>query len=138
MKKENEIKAIQEYQCSGCIVGHDIKCFKPNTEGLGCGKHIAGTIMVGAGKLFLGMPKPFSRLGVHNGMTPKIFNSFEEYDGFDKWNIPVWKYLKDGHTFVRGLRPRRNEPFIFVFLEDCMAQIKNVYEVTEEDVKFMD
>ena len=134
-------KAIEKYQCSGCVVGGDISCFVKNENGgIGCGKHHAGTmIFPGVGNIFLGMPRGFNRLGEYTKMKPCIFDTFKSSDWkYDTWNIPVWKYLsKEGHTFVRGIMPRRNDPFVHVFLENCLDKI-NCLEITQEDVNGMD
>ena len=133
--------AIEEYQCSGCVVGGDISCFESNSNGgIGCGKHHAGTmIFPGVGNIFLGMPKGFNRLGEYRKLKPTIYDTFESSDWkYDMWNIPVWKHLsKDGHTFVRGLMPRRNEPFVHVFLENCLDKI-NCLEISQDDIDGMD
>lgn len=130
--------AIEEYQCSGCISGSDISCFKNNTNGsIGCGNHHSGTI-TSVGTIFLGMPKGFNRLG-RSILTLNIYATFESCDWkYDMWNIPVWKHLsKNGHTFVRGIIPRNNEPFIHIFLENCIDQI-NCLEITQDDIDYMD
>ncbi len=134
--------AVEEYQCSGCVSGSDISCFKRNdTGGIGCGKHHAGTMSMGIGNIFLGMPKGFNRLGEYRMLKPNIYESFdsEDYDwDYNMWNIPVWKYLsKEGHTFVRGVMPRRNEPLIHIFLENCIDRI-DCLEITQEDIDEMD
>jgi len=139
---EEKIKlAIQEYQCSGCISGGDITCFKPNysSGGIGCGEHLSGTIISNIGNIFLGMPKGFDRLGVFNKLKPNIYETFESSDWeYNMWNIAVWKYLsKDGHTFVRGIMPRKNEPFIHIFLENCLDKIECL-EISQYDVDNMD
>lgn len=138
---EKQIKdAIESYQCSGCISGSDISCFKKNdTGGTGCGSHMAGTIISGIGNIFLGMPKGFNRLGEYKKLKPNIYQKFEDSDWkYNMWNIPCWKYKnEEGHTFVRGIMPRRNEPFIHIFLEDCLDKI-NCLEITQDDVNGMD
>jgi hypothetical protein len=132
--------AIEEYQCSGCISGCNISCFKPNVHGgIGCGEHYSGTIISFIGKIFLGMPKGFNRLGNHEKLKPNIYDTYESSEWkYDIFNIPVWKYLsKDGHTFVRGIMPRRNETFIHIFLENCIDKI-NCLEISQSDVDGMD
>jgi hypothetical protein len=133
-------KAIEEYQCSGCIAGHNTDCFEPCETGQGCGKHYAGTgVTGGIGKVFLGMPRGFNRLGEHVEMKPYLFESFlKDWGEYNKFNIPVWKYLdKHGNTIVRGLQPRLNTPFIHVHLGDHRDEI-NCLEITENDLKDMD
>lgn len=138
---EESIKlAIEEYQCSGCVSGCDVEeCFEANPSGgIGCGRHHSGTLIPSIGKIFLGMPKGFDRLGPHEKMKVQIFQNLDEGWGFDKFNIPVWKYKnKIGHTLVRGIMPRRNEPFVHIFLEDCMDRIE-CQEITEDDINGMD
>jgi hypothetical protein len=147
--KDNIKEAIEEYQCPGCVSGCDISCFKKDeiNESAACGKHTAGTMSFGTGAFFLGMPKGFNRLG-HPHENPDanlgiaIYETredgWQEPTGYKKWNIPVWKYLNEkGHTFVRGLSPRTNRPFLHVYLEDCMDQI-DCLEITQEDVDYMD
>lgn len=139
---EKHKKAVEEYQCSGCVNGSDITCFLINqAAGIGCGKHHAGTFGMGTGSFFLGLPKGFNRLGEHAKMKPAIFERFEDVQKeweYDMWNIPVWKYLNEnGHTLVRGLMPRRNEPFLHIILEDCRDKI-NCREITQEEIDGMD
>jgi hypothetical protein len=139
MKKKIKL-AIEEYQCLGCVVGCDISCFKINTtSGVGCGQHYAGTVAIGIGTFFLGIPKGFNRLGEYTKLKPNIYDTFESSEwSYDMLKIPVWKYLsKDGHTFVRGIMPRKNEPFIHIFLENCISKI-NCLEITPADVESMD
>jgi hypothetical protein len=139
--KEKLKNVIEEYQCSGCINGCGIKCFESNGNGgIGCGKHMAGTFVMQIGKIFLGMPRGFNRLGVQAELVPLIFETFESFDWgqYDKWNVPTWKYLsKEGHTFVRGIVPRKNEPFLHIFLENCIDKI-DCLEINQEDVDYMD
>jgi hypothetical protein len=134
-------KAIEEYQCSGCISGHNTECFEACDTGCGCGKHYAGTMML-LGKIFLGMPKGFNRLGKIEDMKPYIFENYEDFKkeyggGYDMFNIPVWKHLdKNGNTLIRGIQPRLNAPFIHIILGNCLSEI-NCLEITEYDIKEM-
>ncbi len=131
-------KFVIEYQCSGCVVGSDAECYEKG-ENLECEKHVAGTtIFPVVGRIFLGLPKGFCRLGPYDDMKVQIVNSLDEAHVFDFLNVPVWKYLDEhGNTLVRGLSPRVNVPFIRVFLEDCMDRIK-CHQLTEEDLDGMD
>ncbi len=137
--------AVERYQCSGCISGHDTSCFKANENagGVGCGEHFSGTIISGVGKVFLGLPKGFNRLGHLENMKPIIFKSFKDFTESDwkeynNFNRPVWKHLdKHGNTLVRGLMPRINKPFLHIFLENCISQI-HCLEISKEDIENMD
>ena len=138
MMEENIKKAVQKYQCSGCICGYDISCYSADSSGSGCVKHVAGTIISGIGRIFLGMPNGFNRTGDDNHTTKiSIFKTFKNGWGYNKFNIPVWKYLYRGHTLVRGIRPRTNTPFIHIFLEDCRSEIECLL-ITDEDINGMD
>jgi hypothetical protein len=143
---ETKLKiAVEEYQCSGCIVGGDISCFKHNINkpGIGCTEHMAGTLILPIiGKIFLGMPVGFNRLGSFSEMKPLIFTTFEDFQktwgNYNTFNIPVWKYVsKENHTFIRGITPRRNEPFIHIILENCLDKI-DCLEITQEMQNNMD
>lgn len=137
---ENILKSVELYQCPGCIHGHNTSCFIRNSIGVGCGKHSAGTYMFrGVGHIFLGLPKGFNRLGSFVDFKPLIFETYSDRDvRYDMWNTPVWKYKNEyGHTLVRGFSPRKNEPFLHIFLEDCLDEI-DCFEITQEHVDYMD
>lgn len=138
--EDNIKEAIEHYQCSGCINGGDISCFQPYGAGVGCGYHMAGTMISNIGKIFLGMPKGFNRLGVYPDMKPRLYSQWkDEDDHYNTWNIPVWKYLdpETGYTLVRGICPRTTWPFIDIFMENCMDKV-NCMEITSDIHKGMD
>ena len=129
-------EAVKEYQCSGCVNGPFEKCYDKEVNDAGsCQQHCVGTMCIGIGQIFLGMPKGFNRLGEYK---TRIFIFNEPVESSNKFNIPVWKHLdKFGNTIIRGFRPRLNEPFIHIYLGNFISEI-NCYEVTEEDLKNMD
>ena len=137
-------KWVSEYQCPGCSCGNNPEsgCF----EQLGsiCTKHVPGTMMFPGGTIYLGMPTGFNRIGKIESSACRLFlfSSAEEFvslwNGYDKFNVPVWKHLNEhGHTLVRGLSPRNNMPFLHVHLYDCMKDV-NCMEVSQEMVDSMD
>jgi hypothetical protein len=146
---EDNIKfAVEEYQCPGCISGSNTSCYKKSNNSVSCGCHMAGTAILSQGKIFLGMPKDFNRLGCSFGSEQQLkieihekFNEEEVWMGdhpMGKFNVVCWKYLNEhGHTLVRGVRPRKNEPFLHIFLEDCREKIGGV-EITKEEIEKMD
>ena len=145
---DNLKNAIERYQCSGCISGSNISCYKKSDWSSGCGGHCAGTLITGIGKIFLGMPKGFNRLGCSFGaeqqLKIEIYEKFNEEDVWmgshpmSKFNVACWKHLNEfGHTMVRGLKPRKNEPFLYIFLEDCMNKIGGI-ELTNEELAEID
>ena len=84
------------------------------------------------------MPKGFNRCGEFKDLKPYIYETFESSPKYDMWNIPNWKYLLEGkYTLVRGYMPRRNEPYIDIFLENCIDKI-NCLEIFQEDIDAMD
>ena len=135
---ENFIKdIIEEYQCPGCVGGSDISCFKKADVGLQCDAHVAGIRMLGAGRLFLGMPRGFNRLGGFDDFSLQIFNDLNTW-GYDKFNIPVWKYFdENGNTLVRGISPRTNAPFLHVVAGNHIPDI-DCLQLTKKDIEGMD
>jgi len=138
----NNIKLmIEEYQCSGCVCGSDTECFEKDQIGtsLSCSKHVVGTRVSGIGKIFLGLPAGFCRTGIFGEIPINIFDSFPvENWPYDKFNVPVWKYLdRLGNTIVRGLCPRVNAPFLHIFLGDRIKEIDCI-EITNSDIAEMD
>lgn len=135
---EKKLKeAIENYQCSGCIVGCDVGCYKKHIHSLACGAHLPGTIIPGIGKIFLGLPKGFNRLGPNDKTTIRIFESYN--NDYNIWNVPAWKYLdkSSGNTLVRLFQPRLNTSYIDIFLEDCIDKIDCI-EISKEEINYMD
>jgi len=141
--KQTIKNAIKEIQCAGCVCGSDTSCYIKGSIGVGCDKHAAGTIIFPiVGPIFLGLPKGFNRLGEFNRMKLYIFETFDDFKKYDfeydKYTIPVWKFLsKKGHTFIRGLQPRINEPFLHIVLTNCIDKIECL-EITQSDIDGMD
>jgi hypothetical protein len=139
-------KQVSCLQCSGCVSGSSTEdgCYKPKNENdISCNSHVAGTHLMGQGKILLGMPKGFNRKGPWDTMPLSIFPTKEafmkEWGPYNKLNLPVWKYKdSEGQVFVRGLSPRRNAPFLHVFLESSIFDEINCAEITEEDLEGMD
>ena len=145
---ENIKKAVEDYQCPGCIAGSDTSCYKKSEFSVSCGGHRSGTAVSFQGKIFSGLPKGFNRLGCSFGekqeLTIQIYEKFDEEEVWmgnhpmSKFNVPCWKYLNEsGHTLVRGLKPRKNEPFLYIFLEDCRDKIDCI-ELTTKELEEMD
>jgi hypothetical protein len=134
---------IERYQCPGCVVGGDIDCYEcEDTYGIQCTRYVCGTMIVPiVGKIFLGMPKGFCRLGEDRNQKIQIFNDYKHLkEGwtYGTYNVPVWKY-KDEHEniLIRGLSPRINKPFLHIILEDCFDEIDCI-EITEDEINEMD
>ena len=128
--------AIETYQCPGCALGSDTSCYIQGFA-LECRNHCPGIYVVGTGKIFLGMPKGFNRLGPNEYTKIIIYSKLSDYRGYTKFNVPVWKHLdKNGNTLVRVYSPRVNETLIHVFLENCLDKIQCI-EITDEDIARM-
>lgn len=148
------LEAVKKYQCPGCVYGSDTSCYEKNEEGMGCGKHGAGTMLrteTGLISLFLGMPKGFCRVGpttkrIEERLKIIIFETWKEkhrqWGEYDKFNVLVWAYEKDGVTFIRGLSPRINRPFLHVVLETLEKNIYDVFDkrpiLSDADIDEMD
>ena len=131
------VKAVEEYQCPGCFYGINSECYEISKD-QSCDKHVSGTMANLIGKLFIGMPKGFNRLGEFHKTKINIFEKYDDGWGYNLFNVPVWKHLdKHNNTLVRGICPRINHPFIHVFLEDCIDKI-DCLEITHENIEQMD
>ena len=128
---------IKEYQCPGCIKD-DNDCFIQGEIGISCITHHPATYVSNVGKIFLGLPKGFNRIGTVTDMNINIFHTDKPDKQYNIFNIPVWKYINEaGHTIVRGIMPRINTPFIHIYLYDCVKEI-NCIEITQEMLKSID
>lgn len=140
---DNLKKAVEEYQCPGCVTGSDISCYEnASTVGSACSSHCAGTrITPYLGRIFLGMPKGFNRLGESDTASIIIFNDAAHQRNdflYDKLNVPVWKYKNsNGDVFVRGLIPRLNNPFLHIIIGGNIDSI-DCLEITQKDIEGMD
>lgn len=137
---EEEVqKAIRKYQCTGCVGGPALSCFEEGSA-LECGRHVAGTRISSVGRIFLGLPRGFNRLGPCEDMKLHILKEVgkNENETFGKFNIAVWKHLDVyGNTLVRAYSPRINTPFLWIFLGNHMKDIDCI-EITKEDIEKMD
>lgn len=136
--KEQLEAAIKNYQCSGCVSGPYPNCFKLNAVGVGCKKHWAGTTIVPhVGKIFLGLPKGFCRIGYQKDMIVYIFEMQEQQQKqwkYDYLNVPIWKYKnKKRHILIRGYQPRLNLGFIHVILKGDYDSI-DAHEIDITDI----
>lgn len=131
--------AIENYQCAGCVNGPALTCYlKNNSFGLQCDQHAPGTIIMPiVGRVFMGLPTGFNRIGDSKNCTVHIFESFTE-DQYNMYNVPVWKHLnKKGHTLVRVYVPRLNHSRVEIFLENCLDKI-SCEEISLSQIKAMD
>ncbi len=69
---DKQKQMIEEFQCPGCVAGSDTNCeeFKVEEENkieeertFKCVNHCPGTRILGLGRIYLGMPKGFNRVG---------------------------------------------------------------------------
>ncbi len=139
MKPLTPEEAVQEYQCPGCASGPFPECFKATSlQDCACSKHCAGTMITSIGLVFLGLPKGFNRIGPCEETKISIFKVEEDGWGYGKYNVPVWKYFdKFGSMIIRGKSPRTNYLWIHIFLAPGEDWV-DCYEVTDEDMEYMD
>lgn len=134
----NVIEAIETYQCPGCVCGSNTKCGKLTEVENRCASHVIGTIASGIGRIYLGLPKGFNRQGFNERTELYLYQKFEDWDGYDIFNVPVWKRLdKHGNTLVRMMMPRINQTWIQVFIGNHLDKI-NCVEITQKELDMMD
>jgi len=136
---ETKIKeVVEKYQCPGCVGGNDTSCYIKSSDTLACDKHYAGTtIFPRVGRIFLGLPQGFCRLGPDEDIKIWIYKHTNDWT-FDKFNVAVWKHrTKEGHILVRTFMPRLNQGSIQIFIEGDFDKIKAT-EITDKDIEKMD
>lgn len=113
-------QAVEKYQCPGCVAGSDTTCgkFRTSFDSKACDSHVAGTALGGVGRIYLGMPTGFDKVGQtqNNSSNIRIFSA-EQLKGFyDIFNVPVWFQEIDGNLFVRCFCPRINISYVDIFI----------------------
>ena len=147
--KQVEKEMIEKFQCPGCTLGGDTDCGTLKFEELGygmfrCSAHSAGTILMGAGKIALGLPKGFNKVGaLSNSLTHRDFSTNirlvfnpEVFPRFDRINIPVWAMEEKGYLFIRTYCPRINYGYVDVIkggkIEELCPDTVNPKDFYEE------
>lgn len=128
--KNTHLKMVEQFQCPGCVCGHDTECgrFMLDTKyGATCSSHVLGTFMLGVGCLALGLPKGFCRAGWERGehrnqMAIRLWEG-GEMPKWDRFNVPVWALERDGYLFVRTFSPRNNQTFVDVIEAGSRAEL---------------
>jgi hypothetical protein len=133
---------IEEFQCSGCVSGGDINCgvckLESNNTGFYCSSHYSGTTLYPIGKIYLGLPKGFNRVGeLSDKRKTHIRLSLDSSKiSYDYLNVPVWAMEKDGYLFVRVYCPRINITYIDVIkggiLKDVCPKALNVADFIDD------
>lgn len=117
------LKMVEEYQCPGCMHGCSPKTcdkYKLATGGYGswCDGHRPSTFMMNVGRIALGLPKGFNRYGSGVDPEPRQKTTIRLFAAvtpvWDKFNVAVWKMVKDGALFVRTYSPRVNACYVDV------------------------
>lgn len=131
-KKSKIVKMIEEFLCPGCISGSDTKCgeFKQtNIGGQTCGSHHPGTMLMGAGKILLGMPTGFNKM--RENKVNVRFHEKGSDPGWDHLNVPVWAMVKDGYLFVRTFQPRLSGSMIDVIEGGTLDMVPQAIDVNK-------
>lgn len=123
MNREN--KLIEEFQCPGCVSGHNTKCGsfkldKPMPGAFRCGAHVPGTMMFPGGAVAIGLPRGFNKVGV--GKMSIRFYDKGAPPIYDNLNVPVWAMEVDGYLFVRVYSPRINATYVDVIEGATIAE----------------
>lgn len=127
------IETIEEFQCPGCKNGGDTKCgvFEQKNWNKECSSHSAGTLMGGVGKINLGLPNGFNRMGaLHEGMKSniRILDKETAKDFFDVFNLPTWTLEYKGHLLVRTYIPRKNISYVDIIRDFKASDINFQYQ----------
>lgn len=150
ISKETQRKMVHEIQCPGCIQGCDpATCKKLDLREYAddwgtlfrCDSHRPATFVSGIGRIMLGLPRGFCRMGAQweafLGLSDRPpgagFIRLWEKDkapAFDVFNVPVWALEKDGYLYIRTYMPRVNWTVVDV-IEDgsCKKICPNAIDV---------
>ena len=138
MIDETHGKMIEEFQCPGCVCGHNIECERfllQETNGyFWCDGHVPGTRLLGSRspRMCIGLPRGFCRFSEKdpreqimrlwvNGSNPK----------WDNLNIAVWAMEWNGYLFVRTYMPRVDISVVDVVKNGTLEMIPNAIDVSE-------
>lgn len=119
------VQMVEEFQCPGCVNGHEPKSCQAfnlienqGCTGSRCTNHSPGTNMLGLGRIALGLPKGFNRYGLFPGKSDSIADAIDgqmivrlwdkQVPKYNHYNIPVWRLERNGFLFVRAFHPRLN------------------------------
>lgn len=108
---------IEKFQCPGCVCGSNTKCGSFRLSeipdgGFTCASHVPGTSMFPGGKILLGLPKGFNKVG-DNKLEVWLYTKDKNFT-FDHLNVPVWAMQENGYTFIRVYSPRINKGIVVV------------------------
>lgn len=120
---------VEKFQCPGCMLGSDTECgsFKLNDAlgaGASCKPHVAGTVFMLGGRVYLGLPKGFNKAGplvdrdaFYEGAKNNIrLWTFGTHPEWNNCNVAVWAMdgVDDyaGFLLVRTMLPRIGLNFI--------------------------
>lgn len=142
---DTQREMIMNFQCPGCSADC-VSCSNCDFDDLGngmfrCSNHSAGTIMGGVGKIALGLPKGFNKVGaVGNNLTEFSTNvrlvENPESTQYNFFNMPIWAMEEDGYLFVRCYCPRINFGYVDVIkggtIEEVCPKAVNIKEAYDD------
>ena len=145
---ERMLDMIEEFQCPGCVCGSSPRedCFRPaplmdGWPRFNCNAHVAGTMVLGIGSFYLGLPKGFCRVGMRSEAAYRRVQEKEgahtnirlwlkgTNPGWDDFNVAVWAMEKDGYLFVRTYSPRTNNSNVDVIEGGTLDLCPNAIDV---------
>ena len=133
-------KSIEKFQCPGCTLGHNTRCGSyfglqlmnkgPNAS-FRCEAHRPGTFAMPGGRVYLGLPRGFSKVGPSPDSTELWLLPEGTRPKFDDLNIPVWAMERDDHLFVKVAMPRTCRYLIYVIPKGSRRElVPNVFDVS--------
>ena len=127
------VETIEEFQCPGCTNGSDTKCgtFKQATYGEHCSNHSAGTMILGSGKINLGLPNGFNKVrNIPEGLNTniRIFTSEMAKNAFNVFNVPTWTMEYKGCLLVRTYLPRIDMTYVDIIPDFKASDIDFQYK----------
>jgi hypothetical protein len=119
---------IGEYQCSGCLLGGPDAAKCPKLQHIAisddcfqCSSHVSGTSILGVGRIALGLPKGFNRVGMRldDPFHATVSTNIRLWDAgarpsWNRTNVPAWAMEHEGALFVRTYLPRLNQSYVDV------------------------
>lgn len=134
-----QLALVEEYQCPGCVCGHQPSsgCFEAAEDGtLSCEAHVAGTLVSGVGTINLGLPHGFNRLGFQDQKksknTIRLYASKETMPVYNRFNVAVWAMVHQGNLLVRCYLPRVNQTYVDVIKDGTLDNLpEGVIDVGE-------
>lgn len=146
MANKIQLEMVKEFQCPGCSCGIDpetCKRFDLASESWGfhsnsgfhyCKNWLPSTFFGGIGRVALGLPKGFCRIGVLDFEKVTCYVRLHESPKdirYNKLNVAVWAMVQDGYLFVRVFSPRINTTYVDIIKDGSLDLVPNAINIAE-------